>query len=286
MLPTLSDDAFFTQFGKAAQVYTSVSGLAIHYSVDAGEVQIGFKGPFYQFARPERTVSANEIKDSLRGLLLAVHAERFTVRTPPKGIYPNEARKIGAALESLGFQLDYEDTDHFISLQGNFLDRLSRTNQKKVRRAITAGYRLELGPELIADSHSVIDMNRLQLSKPSLISQVNKERLQTSLKDRTIFGVVRFESLVLAGVFGLYLDTKVVYVAQWGDNRNLLESGNLESPMPFLFVKLSELLAERGVTCLYLGSSSNAGVVDTGLSWFKESLGCLPTSKQIWSLTR
>lgn len=286
MFSTLSDDAFFTQFGNAVQVYKSDSGMEVHYSIDAGEVRIGFKGPFYQFAAPKLPASASEIKDAMHGLILAVQAERFTVRTPPKGIYPDEARKAEEALKSLGFQLDYEDTDHFVSLQGELPDRLSRTNQKKVRRANALGYRLELGPELLKDSHSVIDVNRRQLSKPSLISQINKELLQKSLRDRTIFGVVRCQSLVLAGVFCLYLNKEVVYVAQWGDDRNLLESKNLESPIPFLFVKLSALLTEKGVKYLYLGSSSNAGLVDAGLSQFKESLGCLPTSKQIWRLTR
>jgi hypothetical protein len=209
---------------------------------------------------------------------------RILVRTAPEDLYPKEAKMASEVLLSLGFSIDYTEIDHFVTLTSELESGLSRTNQKRVRRGAASGYTFEIGSEWLHESHSVISKNRKQLGKPSAISLGSKENLSHLLGRRTIFGVVKHLELTLAGLFCLYLDDEVVYVAQWGDDRDMLSSRGLESPMPFLFSELGKILRDEGVKRLYLGTSSNLGNLDPGLARFKESLGCQRTNKRVWRL--
>jgi hypothetical protein len=283
MLPTLSQDSFFAQFGDRVRHFRSSSGHSIHYSVEGSQLKIGFVGPFWQFDSTGALDFEVALAETLRQLKLSEGSEDILVRIPPDDLYPWEASVMARALSSLGFSLDYSEIDHFASLRSDPEVALSRTNQKKVRRAVSLGYTFEVGVEWLQASHEVISSNRLQIGKPSPIALASKLQLSQSLGGRTIFGVIKLGDLILAGVFCLFLDDEVVYVAQWGDDRDMISSRGLESPMPLLFVELSNFLSELGVKRLYLGTSSTLGSEDWGLSRFKESLGCERTHKRIWA---
>jgi hypothetical protein len=284
MLPTLSQDAFFTQFGDQVRYFKSTTGLGIHYSIDGPLLKIGFLGPFWQFDSTGVLDFEAALTETFRELASLQDRGNILVRSPPDDLYPLESSVVAKALRSLGFSLDYTEIDHFAILQGDPEAMLSRTNQKKVRRGASLGYTFEVGVEWLQASHEVILSNRLQMGKPSAISLASKQQLSLSLGQRTTYGVVRVGQQILAGMFCFFLDDEVAYVAQWGDDRDLISLRNLESPMPFLFVELAKFLRHQGVKRLYLGTSSTLGALDPGLARFKESLGCQRTNKRIWRL--
>jgi hypothetical protein len=163
---------------------------------------------------------------------------------------------------------------------------MSKTNTKNLRRAENLGYMFSSGREYLEASHGVIEINRGLISKPQTIPLGNKISLENALGEAVDFGVVSIDKYLIAAYFSLWLDSQTVYVAQWGDDRETISARQLPPPIPFMFKSMLSKFEDLGAKRVYLGSSSDQGVLDVGLSRFKESLGCVPCQKEVWMLDR
>nr|WP_279355911.1 GNAT family N-acetyltransferase [Fundidesulfovibrio agrisoli] len=85
-----------------------------------------------------------------------------------------------------------------------------------------------------------------------------------------------------AGVLVFMLTKSVAYTFYICNSTALAE----ERGMPFLYAELADLLARRGVRWLDLGPACWDGNFNAGVTFFKESLGCVTHCRDRWSWRR
>jgi len=103
--------------------------------------------------------------------------------------------------------------------------------------------------------------------------------LLTRLPDRVRLVLAMLDGRCAAGVLLLQINPRAAYTFYICASTALAEErGNL-----MLYAKLADLLAERGVRWLDLGPASWDGNYNAGVTFFKESLGCLMRCRDRWS---
>jgi hypothetical protein len=286
MTELLSDRRFFLQFGSSIIKCEEASGGSLYYSQAGPEVKIGFHGPFAVFSGLTPGSEREQSSRLIEKVLESTGVNKVFVRTPPVELYSDKYEVIVSALKEHGFRIGYAETDHVFNLGDEYRTPMSKTNSKNVRRAENLGYLFSSGHEHLEASHQVIEINRGLIAKPQTIPLENKISLRDVLGEAVDFGVVSQGNHSIAGYFSLWLDSKTVYVAQWGDDRGTVSGEKLPPPIPFMFKGMLRKFEALGAKKVYLGSSSEEGVLDVGLSRFKQSLGCVPCQKQVWVLDR
>lgn len=91
--------------------------------------------------------------------------------------------------------------------------------------------------------------------------------------------LVRTEETNIAAALVYEINDKIVQVIYWGDIPGYSEKKSIN----FLARELVQLYMERGFDILDIGPSTEFGIPNYGLCSFKESVGCLRTTKKTWS---
>lgn len=188
------------------------------------------------------------------------------------------------ALFARGFRLVHRWLCAMLDLESAPAPRYAGLFRKRqaayVRAAQRKGMTLhEGGVELLPGFLEVFDDTYARHGVRATHSPAEIEYLLTHLTDRVRIFLAMLDGLCTAGVLVFNVTPRVAYTFYiCASTARALERGNL-----FLFAELADRLAERGIRWLDLGPASWDGNFNAGVTYFKESLGCLSHCRNRWS---
>ena len=177
-------------------------------------------------------------------------------------------------LTRLGFKVSQHDLNYerpVIGL-GAFENGLSRGEQKHLHACDRAGWRAELTP-LDHGLYGVIADNRIRKGRALSMSYDAVKAMDTTFPGALLcFRITR--NIDLASAICLRLSPDIVYVYAWGDI-----AGCEHSPIVMLAAGIYDWCAGEGVKIMDIGTATEDGVPNPGLTAFKERLGFRPSLK-------
>lgn len=250
--------------------------LGITLGEKDGQLRAPFSAPFamVDFNREIRTEPMLEAAALLR--------ENFagaSLTLPPPFYAPSMNAKTLLALHLSGTATECIDWNFHLDLTVPFGERLDATAAKKLRRAERSNFRLEGCDALRA--YKIIRQNRENHGYPLAMS------LEQVLATTAIGGPVNAEFFVLTNG-AIDAAAAVVYdvapgiaqVIYWGD----VPCEECRHSMNLLAREVAAHYAARGFKILDIGPSSSGGVPSSGLCDFKDSIGCITSTKPTLSL--
>lgn len=198
----------------------------------------------------------------------------------PANVYNSQSNaKIMNALLGNGYQLEYEDINYSFDLRNISIDDYSNSIQHMARKNLNIAFRKELtfyhcdGREEKSVAYDVIKKNREYRGFPLHMS---KEQLMNTIKivDHDFF-LIKLKGTILAAAVVYHLTNKIAQVIYWGN----LPGTEQYKPINFVAYKLIEYYKEKGFTMIDIGISTEEGKPNFGLCTFKESIGCVSSSK-------
>ncbi len=201
-----------------------------------------------------------ELTDTLGAPLhITLPSDYYDPRMLPAvtGIFGNLARK-----KTFDFDFYYPTADY-----AGYESSLDHSARKNLHRALAAGFRMELTDDLHR-AYEVIRINR----------ETHAYRLaMTEEQVRNTIAVVKADMFVLtlgdtdvAAAIVFHVAEGIVQVVYWGD----IPGYSDRRPMNLLPYLVFGHYASSGISIVDVGPSSTAGIPNTGLCRFKESVGC------------
>lgn len=225
-----------------------------------------------QFVHDDRTGAASFVNQFLQH----VGNRRLEIILPPTYFYPDIFGFQSDLIRQLGGRTTHVDISYHIELDTWSLQSLSKGNRKKLRQCDEQSVsfsrlpvdQLEFAYELISDNRE-----RIGVTPSTTLSQL-QNFFFTCPNKYHCFGVYLGSDLIAAAIT-VMLSSDVRYVYMWADN---IEFRSL-SPVVALCVGIADISREQGIRVLDLGTASQGGIIDEGLSRFKRNLGALSTEK-------
>jgi hypothetical protein len=206
-------------------------------------------------------------------ILRACEAERLRsveITLAPVVFHPELVCLLHQSLRAAGFTGETPEVTHHVFFDGeNPCCRFSKTALQKLRAGQRECYRFVRCSDIIAISQAlgVIATNRsLKGHSPAL--DVEDLRLLSSAVDVAVFALELVGTKVAAAVC-LPNSVTSYHIIAWGHDPTL----EAKHPMNVLAFEVFSELISLGAERIDLGSSSRAGIINTGLCSFKRSLG-------------
>ena len=109
--------------------------------------------------------------------------------------------------------------------------------------------------------------------------QIGILRMQDIISPSSDIFIVKKDNVSIAAAFIYYINNEVCSVIYWGD----IEGYSQVKPINYLSYQLIQFYGEKGIKYLDIGISTEDGVPNYGLCDFKDSIGCFPSSKYIFT---
>lgn len=281
-LPLFWTDEYWSQFDSTS--FSKMGSKCLSYWIASEKVfQSGFLGPYGGLIPQSKMPSEEDLHVEFSDIEHhsgELGLEYLQIRLPPEPLAYPLAAHTREVLKSRKWKLRYLEIDHILHVDGNWIGKINRNRMRELKDVeeyykVTDSFTIET-------VHQILSKNRSQIGAPQNISLEKFKFLNSTLADKVKnFVVSDMDENLVAAAFTLRIDSKSVYVSQWGDIR---EGSNprRKSPMTFLASVLHEYCSREQVEFLYLGGSSLNGDINLGLARFKESLGAERYSREIW----
>jgi hypothetical protein len=284
---------FHDQFLGDNFVFTDQNIVSVWHQKD-DTFYSGFHGPFGGFyseknETPHLTLAnINNLLSYLRLRSKKNHQDlNLRVRLFPENVFPNWGGQL-SVLTTAGFHIDYSDAAHYILLDRDWRDAWRRNRSRDFKKSVDkiCGLQIVTDQEIL-ELYDVIIKNAEQKKRKFSLSIEDIKRMSNVLSVEDLNLWIYKSSVTgnsVAAAICQIVDNEVVYVFRWGHVYNYNDLGLESSPMTFVADHLCQEYSNRGYRVLYVGTSSNEGVLDENLAHFKESLGALRTSIESVSL--
>ena len=249
----------------------------------------GFHGPFgglYSEKKETPHLTLENINNLLSYLRLKSEKtnQNMTVRMRlfPETIFPNWSDRQLSTLTTTGFHIDFTDVAHYIMLDKDRHNTWSRNRSRDFKKSFERIRALQIeSNEEILELYDVIAKNADHKNRKFSLSLEEFKRMSAALPGEDL-NLWIYKSIItgdnVAAAVCQVIDNRVVYVFRWGHVYNYKDYGLVSSPMTFVSDHLCQVYTNRGFKVLYVGTSSNEGILDENLAHFKESLGALRTT--------
>jgi hypothetical protein len=244
------------------------------FQVLSNLVQVGFIGPYSLAYTLENPINLATLTDIWSDLLVKHKESPLLVRLPPETYYRDLYSANFEVLSRLGARVLYKDVNFHLDLSGDFRDSINRNRSRELRRGIERNYIFKTVS--LIEAYKCILANRIGKGlNPSL-----SEREIIQLNERCP-GALRFHGVELGGQLfsssiSLIINPLHAYVFMWGHDPSKPDAGDSIST---LCEGLFNAFKSEGLRIMCLGTASNHGVVDEGLSRYKSSLGAIASSR-------
>ncbi len=244
----------------------NVANLVSHFSAPFGGFDIIGKEP-----------SSDVLNESvllLKNYLIDNQIRICTVIMSPLLYGKTILSKIANALLVNGFYVKYIDVNHYISVKNrtedSFFSDFTHAARKNYNKSLKHDFVFRANDDLdFSETYSIIKQNR----------EHKGYRLMLSLDDVIdVSKIIPIDTFLLTSQDGqnvasaiVYrLSEKVVQIIYWGHHPDY----DQQNPMNYLALKIFNYYAQQGFEIVDIGPSSSNSIVSSGLSNFKESLGC------------
>ena len=250
-------------------------GLVI--GIKDGIIYTPFSAPFGGFSYSKNDIKHHMFSKAVKALkeyLLLNNFKRMSIFLPPSIYDEQNSAKIITALLMGGFLIDFVDINHSYNLRkfnSNYIDKVQYGAKKSLKISLSKSLKFTscISIEEKTTAYDIIKKNRSQRGFPLKLKL--KDVLETAnLTESYFFIVSKQDGEPIASAICYEVQNDVVQVIYWG---GLVEYGEYK-PINFLSYKIFEYFKGIGYQTVDIGPSSERGVVNFGLSEFKESIGC------------
>ena len=216
--------------------------------------------------------------------LQSIKIEKIEINSYPEGYITDYQIKIlQNSLQKLNFLVKYLEQNYEIpitnksfyeSVKGSTAKQLLRTYDKK-----GFIFQQELNPDF-AFIHGFIARSRERKNRPMTMSlEQIMEHFKKFPKNFNLFSVTHTNTLVSVGVT-IKINADILYIFYLADDENYLK----DSPTTFLLSGIYEYGKQNNFKLLDFGIATDKGILNEGLTKFKQSLGAKMSEKKTYIL--
>lgn len=236
-----------------------------------------FSAPFGGFDIIGKEPSSDVLKESvllLKNYLIDNQIQMCTLIMPPLFYGKSILSKIANALLVNGFYVKYIDVNHYISVktrtEDSFYSDFTHAARKNYNKSLKHNFIFRANDDSdFFETYSIIQQNR-EHKGYSLMLSLNDVRNVSKIIPIDTFLLTSQEGQNVASAIVYRLSEKVVQIIYWGHHPDY----DQQNPMNYLALKIFNYYAQQGFEIVDIGPSSSQSIVSSGLSNFKESLGC------------
>lgn len=280
-LPIWWDQKFIELQGGSLVILEGTTSTVLPYSVSEDKFFVGYVGPYSAgFCDPK----LHDSKELLRAAWTKLLNQNFSegkIRLPPKSHFPGLLTLNLDTLTNLGFEIETRDLNFSINLKDYSEKKLNRNRRRELAKSKTLEMTFgSVEPEVAIET---ISRNRKHKGVQLSMDTTFAKKFMNTLPDKIEFFAVSHQDIFLAAATVIRVDNNLDYVFMWGHDQNEPNSGIALSRLAF---ELADRSKQRGAEILCLGTSSQDGVVDSGLAQFKTSLGAYSEERLTLSWAR
>jgi hypothetical protein len=276
---------FHNQFQTDNFMFTDQNVLSAWHQ-EGRTLYSGFHGPFggfYSAKNQSASIESENVYNLLSHLRQKIEKSgqnlELRMRLFPEIIFSNWAAGQFSNLTKIGFNVDFSDVAHYIMLDTNWRNAWRRNRSRDYKKSAERIYGLQIrSQDDILHLYNVITKNANHKNRRFSLSFEGFKQMSAVLSGEELNLWIYKSSITgdnVAAAVCQIVDHRVVYVFRWGHVYNYKDYGLESSPMTFVADQLCQEYSNRGFKVLYVGTSSNQGVIDENLTHFKESLGAL-----------
>lgn len=301
----VSADEYAALFPNPGHVFNSVAFNElnrhkcddIHYLVfksePEGKVRLGivlgersdcmrspFSAPFGGFEAVDEQITDYYLEAAA---LLGEYSDKPVTITLPPTIYETpdgHLAKQQLALLTAGAVTEFTDFNYSLPLQGH-RPEFNKRSQCKLRKAMRQEYAIEQvsGIEGMKQVYDMIVLNHESLGYPVWMTFDDVVNTTGGIVKADFF-ILTIEGTPVAGALIYHATENIRQLIYWGDDPAQREKNG----MLLLARHIIDHYTAEGATEYDLGPASKDGIPNRGLCFFKESIGCRPTTKPTLTL--
>tara|TARA_B110000238_G_C16033674_1_gene398663 strand:+ start:110 stop:1057 length:948 start_codon:yes stop_codon:yes gene_type:complete len=221
------------------------------------------------------------LRESEKYLFTHTNAKEIIINLPPN-CFPDSSSIVANILFNDGWILNKFDVNHHINIcsPDKYLKIIGNTKVKKIKRLVKSGASFSNVPIAnLKDVYSVIEENRKSQGFPMTMSYNSMKDLSKNFEDYIKLFIVKRNGEILSSAICLNLTPNYMYVFYWGE----INEYRNESPVVFLAMQLADYCYKSNIDILDIGTSSDNSAINSGLSRFKEGIGCKWSHKLSYS---
>ena len=251
--------------------------VTIFLTEDSLCLKSGFIGPFggptpLKFEIPrEHSSQVKILLSNFEELGRKNGKQHLKIRLPPKGFYQSNDAFLEDLLISLGWVVHVTDVNSSRKLDNKEIESLNRNRLRDFKNWSKLNYEYKTNDEDTIGIYKCIEKNRLEKGLTPGISLMLLERLIDKISPNISTHLIRVNNEIVSCAVALHLNDEIFHVYMWAAQKHTAYLNS--SPIALLYVELSKFANERNFNHICLGTSSQEGIVDSGLVRFKDSLG-------------
>lgn len=250
-----------------------------HFAIQQNKEESKYHGvstPFsgFQFAPGVQ----NEIKEKMITAILSDLGEdkEIAFRLAPECYYHSESSFL-ELLNTFGFKKNIIDINHHLYVGSRpFRDGLDQGNKNKLNKAQKEGFTFSFHEtNHLKDAYDLIEKNRIAKGYPLTMTYDQMSEVFTSFGNRYYLSIGQLEESIASVIISIRVTSRILYNFYMADNYDFRSFSPLVAHNEFIY----SWAQKQGYNIIDLGTSSEKGVRNEGLSDFKKHLGALETDK-------
>lgn len=182
------------------------------------------------------------------------------------------------------FKKSVVEISHYIDLNQNWREKIRFSPLQKIKKCVRNLFQFKKTSICDFDEiYRLIQDVRINKKYPVSMNSADLRRnINAFPNEYSLFCVKNLQGEIISGAVCIQISDKVAYLFYIGHDL----SYNSFSPNSFLIFSLAEYYEQLGFSIFDIGVSSENGIRNEGLSYFKESLGCQVSEKNYFTLQK
>ena len=202
---------------------------------------------------------------------------------PESYVSKNQNRILEKCLSRLHFQVKFSEQNYDITVTNkSFYETVKSPRAKQLLKKSSKNgfiFQEEIHPNF-PKIHSFIEHSRKRKNRPmTMTSEQLKEHFEKFPKNFQLFSVTHANLIVSVGVT-IKINEDILYTFYLADDEKYLK----DSPTTFLLSGIYNYCQEQKLGILDMGISTEKGILNEGLTYFKKSLGAKLSEKKAYFL--
>jgi hypothetical protein len=246
------------------------------------EVLVPFSAPFGFIRYASTDLKYSTIEDFYRKTIEWYESDsrldRRKITLPPYFYDQSMIRKNSLALANAGFELCYRDINSHIEVAEFEVGELPASARNKIKKSQKNNNEFYKAVTLDEQKacYQIIKSNRMMKGYPLRMSEL--QVLNTAKIVKADFFITKIDGKYAAAAIIFRVNSSAVQVIYWGAN----EYGEKHGSMYYLPLEIISYYKKMGIKYIDVGTSSEAGDINSGLNDYKQSIGCVNTIKETW----
>lgn len=224
------------------------------------------------------------LMESKKHLFKNFNCTKIILNLPPN-CFPDSSSIVANILFNDEWILNKFDINHHINICApeKYMKIIGNTKVKKIKRLEKSDASFHsISINNLKEVYDVIEENRNSQGFPMTMSYNSIKDLAENFKSRIKFFAIKRNEEILSSAICLNITPHYMYVFYWGEASKYRN----ESPVVLLAMNLVKYCYEHNIDILDIGTSSDNSNINSGLSRFKEGIGCKWSQKLSFSKLR